>query len=61
MISKDNLMVFRPGRIGRLELKNRLVRSATYENAATEHGEVTETLVELSGYLGGRVEKFGQN
>jgi 2,4-dienoyl-CoA reductase-like NADH-dependent reductase (Old Yellow Enzyme family) len=47
MTSAEKLMVSRSGRIGRLELKNRLVRSATYENAATEQGEVTETLVEL--------------
>lgn len=52
MISKDRLRVFRPGRIGRLMLKNRLVRSATYENGATEQGEVTDTLVELYRRLG---------
>jgi len=50
--SKKNSWVFSPGRIGRLELKNRLVRSATYENAATEHGEVTDTLVEIYRKLG---------
>lgn len=47
MASRENLMVFKPGRIGRMELKNRLVRSATYENAATIHGEVTDTLVRI--------------
>jgi 2,4-dienoyl-CoA reductase-like NADH-dependent reductase (Old Yellow Enzyme family) len=47
MISKEKSMISCPGLIGRLELKNRLVRSATYENAATEQGEVTEDLVEL--------------
>ncbi len=52
MAAKDKLMVFQPGRIGRIELKNRLVRSATYENAATEQGEVTEDLVELYRRLG---------
>lgn len=52
MASKEKLMVFSPGRIGRLELKNRLVRSATYENAASEQGEVTDDLVELYRLLG---------
>jgi len=52
MASRENLMVFKPGRIGRMELKNRLVRSATYENAATEHGEVTDNLVEIYRRLG---------
>jgi 2,4-dienoyl-CoA reductase-like NADH-dependent reductase (Old Yellow Enzyme family) len=52
MASREYLMVFKPGRIGRLELKNRLVRSATYENAATIHGEVTDPLVEIYRRLG---------
>jgi 2,4-dienoyl-CoA reductase-like NADH-dependent reductase (Old Yellow Enzyme family) len=52
MTSQEKLKVFSPGRIGRLKLKNRLVRSATYENAATEHGEVTEALVEFYRRLG---------
>jgi len=42
---KANARMFTPGRIGGIELKNRLVRSATYENAATEQGEVTDGLV----------------
>jgi 2,4-dienoyl-CoA reductase-like NADH-dependent reductase (Old Yellow Enzyme family) len=50
--SQKDLLVFRPGRIGRIELKNRLVRSATYENGATIHGEVTEGLVDLYRNLG---------
>jgi 2,4-dienoyl-CoA reductase-like NADH-dependent reductase (Old Yellow Enzyme family) len=43
---RENSIVFTPGRIGHLEIKNRLVRSATYENA-TSGGEVSEFLVEL--------------
>lgn len=43
---KDSI-VFTPARIGQLEIKNRLIRSATYENAATEEGEVSDFLVEL--------------
>ena len=45
-IIKDSI-VFSPGRIGGLELKNRLVRSATYENAANENGTVSEKLIEI--------------
>jgi 2,4-dienoyl-CoA reductase-like NADH-dependent reductase (Old Yellow Enzyme family) len=52
MTSQEMLKIFSPGRIGRLKLKNRLVRSATYENGATEHGEVTEALVEFYRRLG---------
>lgn len=47
MRDRQDSIVFSPHRIGRLEIKNRLVRSATYENAATGTGEVTEELVEL--------------
>jgi 2,4-dienoyl-CoA reductase-like NADH-dependent reductase (Old Yellow Enzyme family) len=45
MSARKESIVFSPAKIGGLELKNRLVRSATYENAATLHGEVTDTLV----------------
>ncbi len=44
---RENSIVFTPARIGPLEVKNRLVRSATHENAATSGGEVSEFLVEL--------------
>ena len=47
MSYRKESIVFSPGKIGILELKNRLVRSATYESAATHRGEVTDTLVEL--------------
>jgi len=43
---KDSV-VFTSARIGQLEIKNRLVRSATYENAATRKGEVSDLLVDL--------------
>jgi 2,4-dienoyl-CoA reductase-like NADH-dependent reductase (Old Yellow Enzyme family) len=45
MSERAKSVVFTPGRIGRLEIKNRLVRSATYENAATSRGEVSDSLV----------------
>lgn len=38
---------FKPGRIGRLEIKNRFVRAATSETMATESGAVTPALIEL--------------
>jgi 2,4-dienoyl-CoA reductase-like NADH-dependent reductase (Old Yellow Enzyme family) len=44
---RENSIVFTPAWVGPLQVKNRLVRSATYENAATSGGEVSEFLVEL--------------
>ena len=38
---------FTPGRIGRLEIKNRFVRAATSETMATGSGAVTPELIEL--------------
>jgi len=40
MSTRENSIVFAPARIGPIEIKNRLVRSATNSNAATEGGEV---------------------
>lgn len=45
------LRAFEPGRIGNIAVKNRFVRSATFEHAATDRGEVTDFLVELYGKL----------
>ena len=47
MSNRENSVVFTPGLIGQLEIKNRIVRSATYENAATKEGEVSDFLVYL--------------
>ena len=47
MVTRKDSIVFTPARIGQLEIKNRLVRSATYENAATSKGEVSDFLVDL--------------
>jgi len=47
MNTRENSIVFQTGRIGNIELKNRLVRSATYENAANEDGTVSEKLLEI--------------
>lgn len=40
-------MYSKPKKIGKLEIKNRFVRSATYEGMATEEGHVTEKLIKL--------------
>lgn len=47
MPERSKSIVFSPGVIGKLELKNRLARSATMENGATPEGEVTGQLVEI--------------
>jgi 2,4-dienoyl-CoA reductase-like NADH-dependent reductase (Old Yellow Enzyme family) len=46
-VNRKDSIVFSSGRIGSLEIKNRLVRSATFENAATSEGEVSDFLVNL--------------
>jgi 2,4-dienoyl-CoA reductase-like NADH-dependent reductase (Old Yellow Enzyme family) len=43
--------LFEPGKIGRLVLKNRLIRSATWEGLADEVGAVTPPLIELYANL----------
>ena len=43
-------MAFSPGQIGSLEIKNRLVRSATFESRA-ENGKATDELVEFYSTL----------
>ncbi len=40
-------MYSKPKKIGNLEIKNRFVRSATFEGMATEEGYVTEKLINL--------------
>ena len=47
MKSPNKSVVFSHCRIGSIEFKNRLVRSATYENAATTDGRVTEKLISI--------------
>lgn len=46
-------VLFQPQRIGRIELKNRFVRSATYYGLADEAGHVGEPSVELMRTLAG--------
>ncbi|WP_242840700.1 NADH:flavin oxidoreductase [Clostridium hydrogeniformans] len=40
-------MLFQESNIGNLKLKNRFVRSATWENMATENGKVTDKLIKM--------------
>ena len=40
-------MLFQESNIGNLKLKNRFVRSATWENMATENGKVTDKLMKM--------------
>ena len=44
--------LFEPYRIGRLELRNRFVRSATWDATADDSGVVTDTSVALYRELG---------
>ncbi len=47
MTDRKNSIVFSPCCIRKIELKNRIVRSATFENAANIDGKVTEQLIEI--------------
>ncbi len=40
-------ILFEPIKIGKIELKNRFVRSATYDSSADEKGEVTESQISI--------------
>ena len=42
-----DLRAFQPGKIGNLTIKNRLVRSATFEYMGRENGEVSDGLFDL--------------
>lgn len=44
---RDDYRVFSVGRLGDLAIKNRLIRSATYECGMTERGEVTPVILDL--------------
>ncbi len=46
-MSRKDSIVFSPGRIGSLVIKNRLARSATFENAATSRGEASGSIIDL--------------
>ncbi len=44
-------ILFTPMKIGKMEVKNRFVRSATYEGLANEKGEVTDELIKVNSTL----------
>ena len=44
---RDEYRVFAEGRIAHLVMKNRLIRSATYEGGMTEDGRVTGEILNL--------------
>jgi len=46
-MDEKSSIVFTPAHIGQLQIKNRLVRSATTERAATERGEVSDFLIDI--------------
>lgn len=46
-MNRQSSIVFTPAQIGTLQIKNRLVRSATADFAATERGEVSDFLVDI--------------
>lgn len=52
MKEENALKTFQAGKIGNVTIKNRLVRSATFEQMATEEGKVTDQLVDLYRTLG---------
>ena len=47
MIKIELKYLFRPGKIRNVKIKNRIVRSATYEKRATKDGYVTDRLIKL--------------
>ena len=47
MVKIELKNLFSPGKIGNIQIKNRIVRSATYERRALKHGIVSEQLIEL--------------
>jgi 2,4-dienoyl-CoA reductase-like NADH-dependent reductase (Old Yellow Enzyme family) len=50
-VAVENLAFMRPGRIGSLVIKNRLIRAATSETMATDDGAATDELVNLYSSL----------
>ena len=45
--TRSHTILFQPGQIRNLTVKNRLIRSATFENLATRTGEMTDDLLNL--------------
>ncbi len=47
MSTRKDYRLFSPGKLGRIQLKNRLVRSGTYESAMSPQGKATESMLNL--------------
>ncbi len=47
MITVKLQKIFSPGKVGPLQIKNRIMRSATFEGMASKEGEVTDQLVQF--------------
>jgi len=45
-------ILFSPGKIGNVKIKNRIVRSATYTRSATDDGYVTDKLIKYYNAYG---------
>jgi len=43
--------LFSPGNIGNVSIKNRIIRSATYERRAAKYGKVTSELIEPTQFI----------
>jgi 2,4-dienoyl-CoA reductase-like NADH-dependent reductase (Old Yellow Enzyme family) len=50
-MKRDEYKMFSPGKIAHLSIKNRLIRSATYEGAMTEEGRITPEILNLYNNL----------
>jgi len=50
-MNRGKSIVYTPQKIGKIEIKNRLVKSATYENAAAMNGDVTDSLLDMYSRL----------
>jgi 2,4-dienoyl-CoA reductase-like NADH-dependent reductase (Old Yellow Enzyme family) len=50
-MNRKKSVVFTPKKIGKMEIRNRLVKSATMENAASLKGEVTDALIGMYSKL----------
>ena len=47
MVRMELKTLFSPGKIGNVEIKNRIVRSATFTHRAEKYGRVGEKLIKL--------------
>jgi len=50
-MKRDNYKIFSEGEISAMKLKNRFVRSATYEAAMTVDGKITGDMLDLYKHL----------